>query len=102
MGSRLELHAELKKISGVKKVYFQAPSDDKLQYPCIVYALDDVDLKQADDLNYLTTKKYSLQVIDSNPDTTIYMDILKKFPMCDFDRYYCVDNLNHYVLSLFY
>ena len=102
MASRLNLHEELCKILGSRKVYFQPPESVKMQYPCIRYSEAVPNLKRADDRIYLGTKRYEVIVIDQNPDSKIYDEILNYFQMCSFDRGYTSNNLNHKVLTLYY
>ena len=102
MGSRLKLHEELCDILGNKRVYFQPPASVKMSYPCIRYSLSNVDSIKANDKNYKNTNRYSVVVIDVDPDSKIHMEILEEFPMCSFDRFFTADNLNHWVLTLYY
>ena len=102
MASRLNLHEELCDILGNRRVYFQPPASVKMSYPCICYSLGNVDTKKADDINYKNTKRYEIVVIDPDPDSDIYEKILAHFTMCSFDRPYVADNLNHWVLNLYY
>lgn len=57
MNSRIDLHEELRAILGSGFVYFQPPESVKMIYPCIVYALDLMDMKYADDRPYLNAKR---------------------------------------------
>lgn len=101
MSSRLSLHEELKTLLGSAYVYFQPPESIKMIYPCIVYGLDDIDIKHANNKTYLNKKRYSIIVIDKNPDSII-PDKFLLLPMCSFDRFYTADNLNHWVFSLYF
>lgn len=83
------------------RVYFQPKPGYKLSYPCIIYALSDIDTKFADNVPYLHQRKYTITVIDRNPDSKIPDKILH-FPRCSFDRPYTVDNLHHWVFTIFY
>ena len=102
MGSRLELHEELCEILGNRRAYFQSPASVKMSYPCIRYSLGGINSLKANDKNYKNTKRYEITVIDTNPDSDIYLKILEHFPMCSFDRPCTADNLNHWVLTLHY
>lgn len=101
MDSRIELHEELKAILGSGFVYFQPPESVKMSYPCIVYGIDGMDIKRADDRPYLTAKRYSITIIDKDPDSVI-PDRLLTLPYCSFDRCYTSDNLNHWVFTLYF
>lgn len=101
MGLRTELHEILKKILGSEYVYFQPPESEKMKYPCIVYSLDDIDTKNADNISYVNTKRYAVTIIDKDPDSMI-AEALLKLSMCSFDRSYTKDNLNHWVFRLYF
>jgi hypothetical protein len=107
MSRRLELHKKLCDILGCPetgtscRAYFQPPSSVKMQYPAIVYSLDDVDSRYANDVTYLTKKRYAAIVVDKNPDTDL-IDKMLSLPMCSFNRSYTRDNLNHFVFEIYY
>lgn len=73
-----------------------------MKYPCIRYKLSGVDDKKADNDHYDIVKRYEVTVIDRDPDAQIFMKILKRFAMCRLASTYAADNLNHYVLELYY
>lgn len=101
MNRRLELHTILVDILGSRYVYFQPPESIKLNYPCIVYVRSSADSKYANNLLYLHKKKYTVTVIDKNPDSTI-PDKIAQLPLCKFDRHFASSNLNHDVYTLYY
>lgn len=101
MSRRLELHDILCGILGSEHVYFQPPETVKMQYPAIVYGLIDIETPHADNRVYLSFDRYSVTVIDRNPDSVIPGKILS-LPMCEFDRSYTKSNLNHYVFRLYF
>lgn len=98
---RLELHEILCTILGSRNVYFQPPESIKMNYPAIVYSLDDIDNQYANDGVYLSHRRYSVTVIDKKPDSEIVGKV-SALPNCKFNRPYQKDNLNHYVFTLFY
>jgi hypothetical protein len=100
--SRLDLHTLLKTLVGPKgMVYFQPPSADKMVYPCIVYARNNGETKFAGNLPYIFEKRYTITVMDKDPDSEI-PDKLAKLPLTSFDRHFTVDNLNHDVFTMYY
>ena len=101
MNKRLELHRILSAIPGVKKAWFQPPASVKMTYPCIVYELNNMDTQFADDNPYSIRKNYTVTVIDPNPDSTI-PDEVAKLQYCRFNRFFTIDNLNHYIFKLYY
>lgn len=96
---RMELHRELKSIT--PNVYFQPPPTVQMQYPCIVYKRDEAYEKRADNQLYLHAKRYSVTVVDRNPDSPL-PDMVKQLPMCTYNRFYTSDDLNHDVFSLYF
>ena len=101
MTSRLELHEILCSILGSRNVFFQQPESVKIEYPAIVYSLSNIDTNFADNTLYLYNKKYSVTLIDKNPDSDFIIDLLA-LPNCKFDRNYKRDNINHNTFILYY
>lgn len=99
MAPRLQLHQLLETFAD--NVYFQPPTNVKLQYPCIVYKRDYADTKFADDIPYDHTKRYMIIVIDRDPDSVI-PDKVAAMPMSLFNRFYTVEELNHDVFSVYF
>lgn len=82
-------------------VYFQPPEGTKLRFPCIVYKLDGIETRHADNAPYSIDSKYSITYITRDPDDPIRFELVK-LPMCRFDRFMASDNLNHYTYTLYY
>jgi hypothetical protein len=99
MGQRLDLHQILKTI--VDNVYFQPPSNIQLVYPCIIYTRDSADTKFADDRPYAYMTRYSVMVIDRDPDSELPAKVAA-LPRATFNRYFAADNLNHDVYSVYF
>ena len=97
MGSRLELHTLLTDLGVV--AYFQPPPTVSMTYPCIVYQLDDINTRFANNAPYNLKKEYKLTVIDSDPESSI-PDQIAALSGASFDRFYTADNLNHYAFSI--
>lgn len=102
MASRLELHEELCNLLGSRNVYFQPPASVEMQYPCIVYNLSGIDILKANNSFYKHDNRYDITVIDYDPDSKIVSDLIKHFRLIRFDRSFISDNLNHWVLTLYY
>lgn len=96
---RLELQAILKGIT--PNVYFQPPNGLQMVYPCIVYTRDNAETSYADNSPYRQTKRYSVTVIDRNPDSLI-PDKVAGLPMCSYNRFFTSDDLNHDVYTLYF
>ena len=102
MASRLELHTILVNIIGAaNRVYFQPPSNLSMLYPCIVYKRDSAFVRHADNSPYLRKKRYTVTVIDKDPDSLI-PDKVASLPLTAFSRHFTADNLNHDVYNVYY
>lgn len=101
MANRLDLQTLLEDLLGSRNVYFQPPESKKIDYPAIVYGLDDIENVHADDGVYLSYKKYWVNVIDKNPDSE-FIDKVAKLQTCQFDRHYTSENLNNWRFSLYF
>lgn len=97
---RLALHERLLDFS--ENVYFQPPSNISLTYPCIIYHKNGKDRNYGNDKLYLGTQRYSLTVIDRDPDSTIADELEENLQYCTITDNYTVDNLNHTSLTLYY
>lgn len=99
---RLEFDGELRTLLGTKNTYFEPPANVRMQYPCVVYSRSGIYDTRADDLKYLKRQRFSVTVIDTNPDTEWPQMILDHFPYARFDRPFSADRLAHYVISVYY
>lgn len=98
---RLELQVVLEDILGSENVYFQPPENLKMQYDCIRYSLDDIDVEFANNRPYFLYDRYQVIAIYKNPDSDLPHKIAM-LPMCSHNRHYTADNLNHDVFTLYY
>lgn len=86
---------------GVAKVYFQPPESVRLIYPCIVFKLDSIDKRYADNIMYKDLVRYEVQLITQQPDTP-FVERIVKLPYCRFDRPFVSDNLYHYNYEIYH
>lgn len=101
MSNRLDLQKALESILGSSNVYFQPPSNYAISYPCIVYELSDLKKQYASNIPYSQKERYTVTIIDKNPDSR-FISSLSKMAYSSFDRHYIADNLHHYVFTIFY
>lgn len=101
MGTRLELQSLLEQLLGGDNVYFQPPPSVRMSYPAIRYERSDIRSNRADNQHYTQTRGYTVTVIDPDPDSEI-VEKVSRLPMCEFDRHYAADNLNHDVFRLYF
>lgn len=99
MAPRLELQEILEGIT--PHVYFQPPTNIQMQFPCIIYERDGSRLAHAGNKLYRHVKRYQVTVIDRNPDSDLPDNVIE-LPLCEFNRFFTADNLNHYVFTLFF
>lgn len=107
MDNRLHLQTLLEQTlesvlgEGHKEVYFQPPASIHMSYPCIVFQLDQMNTKFANNNPYGTIRRYQITAIDRDPDSPI-PEALSKLQRCQFNRFYITDNLNHFVFTIYY
>lgn len=101
MASRLELQTKLEELLGSRNVYFQPPASVKMKYPAIVYELDDINNKFANDSVYKQSLRYKITVMDFNPDSEIVKRV-SKLPRCRFNQHFTSDNINHDAFTLYF
>lgn len=101
MASRLQLQTLLETLLGARRVYFDPPATIKMSYPCIVYTFSKEWKRKADNKTYLFRQAYDLTYVTVNPDDT-FVNTIRDLPYCDFDRHYCLDNLHHFVFTIYY
>ena len=100
--TRLQIQERLETILVVGgHVYFQPPTNTRIQYPAIIYRLEDIDQRFADDKLYNKDRAYLVTLVHPDPDNEIIERLLWEFPKIRFDRTYDSDNLHHYVYVLY-
>ena len=99
--TRLEIQDLLESIDSSLHVYFQPPPTKRIQYPAIIYKLDNIDQVPADDITYVKHKSYMVTLVHSDPDNDIIDKLIDKIPNIRFDRTYISDNLYHYIYILY-
>ena len=95
------LHNILKGLTGVEEAYFQPDGTVKMTYPCIVYERKDSLDFHADNILYVFKKRYTVTVIDRDPDSAI-PDLVEALPLTKFDRFFTAAGLNHFVFNLYF
>ena len=101
MDKRSELGQIFREILGSGNVYFQPPSNIQMKYPAIRYERSDMETKHADNGVYNRRVRYTVTVIDHDPDSQIVSRV-SMLPLCRFERHYAQDNLNHDVFEIYY
>ena len=101
MRSRLELQSTLEELLGTNHVYYQPPENLKIEYPAIIYSLNDIASTYADNNKYKNMKRYMITVIDKKPDNNVIEKILE-LEYSSYDRHYVSDNFNHDIIVLYF
>lgn len=100
MDRRIELHETFCEVLGSRNAYFQPPENLQMNYPAIVYSLEQINRRNANNTSYMTSPGFSVILIDEDPDS-IYVEKLMRLPYCRFNRYYPADDLNHWNFTIF-
>lgn len=106
MNDRLTLDDKLASIIGItesdgdRHIYLNPPPSVRMRYPAIVYSLNGIDPKYANDTAYQLAPSYQVILIDEDVDTK-YLKLILQIPYCRFNRFYISDNLNHWVFTIY-
>lgn len=101
MPDRLDLQTKLEELLGNRNVYYNPPTNIKMNYDAIRYSKKNVSVNHANDKKYKKLNCYEITVISKKPDNPVVEKLLD-LPYCSWDRYYPADNLHHDVLTLYY
>lgn len=101
MGQRVDLQYLLCDILGSNNVYFQPQENIRLQYPCIIYSLDDISHRYADNVKYHNANRYMVEYIGLNPELDVQNKILE-LKYSSFSRRYVSDGLYHDVFEIYF
>ena len=82
-------------------VKYQPGPSVTLNYPAIIYKLNDMPSNWANNWPYHWEHRYEVQVIDRKADSPL-RERLISLQMCKFRTSYTVDNLYHFVFDIFY
>lgn len=82
--------------------YFEPPDGKDMNYPCIKYNYTNDQDVFADNIHYQRSKRYTVTIIDEDPDSEIPNKLIERFPYCSSDRNFDSDGLSHFVYTLFY
>lgn len=102
MGQPLDLQMELEELMEGNEVKFQPPPSYQLKYPCIVYNLSSGVTRFAGNMPYTFTRRYSVTLMDRNPDSIYIEKLAMAFPMITMDRCFSTEGIHHYVYTLYY
>lgn len=87
---------------GEDHCYFEPPADIAMKYPCIRYNYTNDNDDFADNIHYRNSKRYTVTVIDEDPDSKIPDKLKNALPYCVLDRVFTVDGLKHFPHTLYF
>ena len=82
-------------------VYFQPPENTQLKYPCIVYELEGIQTRKADNGPYSIHDRYQITFIRHEPDSPVIRELLG-LPFSSFSRHFATSGLNHDVFVIYH
>lgn len=98
MNKRAELQADLEKIT--PRVYYQPGPNIKLEYPCIVYKLYNIENRFANNKIFTQNFVYELTFISATPDWDAVEKTMASIPYTTMENQMVTDNLYHTILHI--
>lgn len=87
---------------GKSHCYFEPPSGEEIKYPCIIYHYTNDDDDFADNIHYRSSKRYTVTIIDEDPDSEISSRLKNTLSYCTLDTVFSKDGLTHFVHALYF
>ena len=86
MKTRAEMQTLLEGALGSKNVYFQAPPNTDMKYPCMVYSFDRFDRRNADNQPYIVTGQWTVHHMYKSPQRDLKEKMLFIAPWVELER----------------
>lgn len=101
MKTRDEIQRLLEDVLGNDRVYFQAPPNTGMKYPCIVYKFVRFNVNHADNKPYLVTGHWDIHHMYKNPKYDMKEKFVFEIPFCKFDRRIVTDGVynDYYIIN---
>lgn len=93
MKTKEEIGDLLESILGKDRVYFQAPPNTGMKYPCIVYRFVRFNMNHADNKPYLVTGHWEIHHMYKDPKYDLKEKFVFGVPFCSFDRRIVADGV---------
>ena len=93
MKTRDEVQAMLEEVLGSKNVYFQAPPNTGMKYPCIVYRFSNFYRENADNKPYILTGRWEIHHMYKSIKNDMKNKMLFIAPYVSFDRRLVTDGV---------
>lgn len=101
MPSRDELQTIFEELLGSRNVYYDPPTNLRMNYDAIRYSLSALNIRFANDKRYLNKKRYDAVVIARDPDPEV-VDKILELPYTSMGKPYTADNLHHYPITIYF
>lgn len=98
---RNELSSKLREILGNDNCYYDPPTGFEMAYPCIKYDQPISSSRYADGIKYVKNRKYTITVIDEDPDSNIPDRLYNEFDYCYHRTSFCSDGLHHWIYDVY-
>lgn len=93
MKTKEEIGDLLESILGNNRIYFQAPPNTGMKYPCIVYRFVRFNIDHADNKPYLVTGHWEIHHMYKDPKYDLKEKFVFGVPFCSFDRRIVADGV---------
>lgn len=93
MKTREQIQTTLEEILGNKNVYFQAPPNTGMKYPCIVYRFNRFDRRNADNKPYMLVGNWEIHHMYKSLKNDLKTKMLFAAPWVEFDRRVVTDGV---------
>ena len=101
MATREDFNELLCRLLGSRNVYYNSPSNIRMNYDAIRYSKRKPDVKHANDKKYKQMNCYEVIVIARTSDHPVIEKLLE-LQYSSWERDYKADNLYHDVLTIYY
>ena len=101
MKTRPEMQSFLEELLGNSNVYFQAPPNTGMHYPCIVFEFAGFNIDHADNKPYLVTGHWEITHIYKSIKNDLKEKLALEIPFCKFVRRDVVNGTynDHYTID---
>lgn len=101
MKTRTEMQSMLEDVLGNSNVYFQAPPNTGMHYPCIVYSFTRFNMDRADNQPYLVTGRWEIHHMYKSIKNDLKEKFIFDIPFCQFDRRMITDGVynDYYIIN---
>jgi len=101
MKTRAEMQTLLEGLIGNSNVYFQAPPNTGMHYPCFVYKFVRFNIDNADNQPYLVSGHWEIHHMYKSIKNDLKEKLALEVPFCTFDRRIVSDGVynDYYIIN---